>query len=87
MSVTVIEAQPGAEFPPHIHYGDEVAYLIEGSLEGFIEQSQRPLKGGEVLHVPREKVHGGKVTGTTPAKLLAIHIVDKGKPLTEPVKK
>jgi hypothetical protein len=34
----------------------------------------------------REKVHGGKVTGHTPAKLLATHIVDKGKPLTTPAK-
>ena len=85
--VTLIEAQPGAEFPPHIHYGDEFAYVIEGSIDGFIEQTPNALNAGEAFHAPREKVHGGKVTGTTPVKLLAVHIVDKGKPLMEPVKR
>jgi quercetin dioxygenase-like cupin family protein len=82
--MTLIEAQPGAEFPPHIHHGDEFSYLIEGSIEGYLEQAAMSMKAGETFHAPREKVHGGKVVGTTPARLLAIFIVDKGKPLTEP---
>ena len=85
--VTLIEAQPGAEFPPHIHYGDEFAYLIEGSIDGFVEQTPAPLTGGGIFHAPREKVHGGKGTGNAPAKLLTVLIVDKGKPVMEPVKK
>jgi quercetin dioxygenase-like cupin family protein len=85
--VTLIEAQPGAEFPAHIHYGDEFLYVIEGSLDGFIEQAQVPAKAGETFHAPREKVHGGKVVSAGPAKLLAVHVVDKGKPLTEPANK
>ena len=85
--VTLIEAQPGAEFPPHIHYGDEFAYLIEGSIDGFVEQTAVPIMGGGIFHAQRQKVHGGKVTGTTPAKLLAVLIVDKGKPVTEPATK
>ena len=85
--VTMLEAQPGSGFPAHIHYGDEIVYLIEGSMEGVIEESPKPLKDGEVLHIPREKVHSAKVTGSTVAKVLAVHIVDKGKPLAEPVKK
>ena len=85
--VTLIEAQPGAEFPAHIHYGDEFLYVIEGSLDGFLEQTQASTKAGETFHAPREKVHGGKVVSGTPAKLLAVHVVDKGKPLTEPAKR
>ncbi len=85
--VTLIEAPPGAEFPPHIHHGDEFAYVIEGSLEGFIEQAQSSTKAGETFHAPREKVHGGKVVSATPVKLLTVHIVDKGKPLSEPAKR
>mgnify|MGYP001406998956 CR=1 FL=1 len=34
--VTLIEAQPGAEFPAQIHYSDEFLYVIESSLDGFI---------------------------------------------------
>lgn len=53
----------------------------------LIEESQKPLKDGEVLQIPREKVLSAKVTGTTVAKPLTVHIVDKGKPLVEPVKR
>lgn len=85
--VTLVEAQPGAEFPAHIHYGDEFIYVIEGSLDGFIEQVQSSTKAGETFHAPREKAHGGKVVSATPAKLLTVHVVDKGKPLAEPAKR
>jgi quercetin dioxygenase-like cupin family protein len=85
--MTIIEAQPGAGFPAHTHYGDEFVFVIEGSYERFVEQMQTVAKPGEGFHIEREKVHGGKVGGTTPAKLLAVHIVDKGKPFVEPVKK
>ncbi len=85
--LTLFEALPGAEFPPHIHYGDEFTYLIEGSIDGFVEQTAVPMVGGGIFHAQREKVHGGKVTGTTPAKFLTVLIVDKGKPIMEPVRK
>jgi quercetin dioxygenase-like cupin family protein len=85
--VTVIEAQPGHEFVPHFHYGDEFGFVIEGTVDGFLEQTQNVTKTGEAFHAPREKVHGGKVTSTTPAKMLVVHVVDKGKPLAERVKK
>src|SRR5688572_11375053 len=65
--VTLLEAAPGAEFPTHTHPGDEFLYVIDGSIEGFVEQTRNPVQTGE-------------------AKLLAIHIVDKGKPLTTPAK-
>jgi quercetin dioxygenase-like cupin family protein len=84
--VTLLEAAPGAEFPAHTHPGDEFLYVIDGSIEGFVEQTRNPVQTGQTFHVMREKVHGGKVTGNTPAKLLAIHIVDKGKPLATPAK-
>ena len=84
--VTLLEAQPGAEFPAHTHPGDEFLFVIEGSLAGFIEQTRNDLKAGQTFHVVREKVHGGKVTGNAPARLLAVHIVDKGKPLASPAK-
>jgi quercetin dioxygenase-like cupin family protein len=84
--MTIIDAQPGAGFPAHFHYGDEFVFVIEGSYERFVEQMQTVAKPGEGFHIEREKVHGGKVGGTAPAKLLSVHIVDKGKPLVERVK-
>jgi quercetin dioxygenase-like cupin family protein len=44
------------------------------------------LKTGASLYFPREVAHGGaKVVGETPLRLLTVHIVDKGKPLSQPV--
>jgi len=50
-------------------------------------QGVKSFKAGDTIHVDRDTVHGGKVAGDTPLKLLAVHIVDKGKPPAEPVAK
>jgi len=85
--MTVIDAAPGATFPLHTHPGDEFAYLLEGSVElDLADQPPMMIKPGDSVHIVRDKVHGGKIAGTTPAKLLTVHIIDKGKPITIPVK-
>ena len=85
--MTLIEAPPGASFAPHIHHGDEFTYLIEGAVDLDVAgQGTKSVKAGDSIHVKRDQVHGGKVTSDTPAKLLAVHIVDKGKPLAEAAK-
>ena len=55
--MTIVDAQPGAGFPPHIHHGDEFVYVIEGSYERFVEQLHTVAKAGEGFHIEREKVH------------------------------
>jgi quercetin dioxygenase-like cupin family protein len=85
--MTMIEAPPGSAFAPHIHHGDEFTYVVEGAIDLDIAgQGSKSVKAGDTIHVNRDTVHGGKVASATPAKLLAVHIVDKGKPLAEPVK-
>jgi quercetin dioxygenase-like cupin family protein len=85
--MTMIEAPPGSVFAPHIHHGDEFTYVMEGALDLDIAgQGTKSVKAGDTIHVNRETVHGGKVASATPLKLLAVHIVDKGKPLIDPVK-
>jgi quercetin dioxygenase-like cupin family protein len=74
--------------PPGSHHGDEFTYVMQGSAEIDVAgQSAKSFKAGDTIHVNRDTVHGGKVTGDTPLKLLAVHIVDKGKPLAEPAAK
>ena len=85
--MTMIEAPPGSAFAPHIHHGDEFTYVMEGALDLDVAgQGTKSVKAGDTIHVNRETVHGGKVASATPLKLLAVHIVDKGKPLVDPVK-
>jgi quercetin dioxygenase-like cupin family protein len=85
--MTLIEAPPGSSFAPHVHHGDEFTYVLDGAI--LLDVAGKPtatVKAGDTIHVERETVHGGKVAGDTPLKLLAVHIVDKGKPLVDPVK-
>jgi quercetin dioxygenase-like cupin family protein len=83
----VLEIAPGTTVPRHIHYGDEFAYVLQGGMIEAPGQAPSELKPGTPLHVAREVPHGGgKNVGTTPVKILTVHIVDKGKPLSELVK-
>src|SRR5262245_58117367 len=85
--MTLLEAQPGAVFPAHIHPGDEFIFVIDGSMEGFVGSIQSTTKTGETFHAPREVPHGGTVVGAAPVKFIAVHVVDKGKPLMVPAPK
>jgi quercetin dioxygenase-like cupin family protein len=85
--MTEITAPPGSSFAPHVHHGDEFTYVMEGAIDLDVAgQPTKTVKAGDTIHVTRETVHGGRVSSGTPAKLLAVHIVDKGKPLADPVK-
>jgi quercetin dioxygenase-like cupin family protein len=81
--MTVMDLQPGAGFPAHRHYGDEFVFVIDGAYARFVEDRQSVAKAGEAFHIERERVHGGKASGSTPTRLLTLHVVDKGKPFAE----
>jgi quercetin dioxygenase-like cupin family protein len=72
------------EAPPfrHFHYGEEIIYVLEGTMEYTID-GQEPLtvKAGEALMVSAKAVHAVKNVGSGPAAELATFIVEKGKPL------
>lgn len=69
-------------FGKHSHPGEEVIYVVEGSLEYQIED-EKPvtLKAGEVLFIPEGVVHSAKNNTNTKASELATYIVEKGKPI------
>jgi|SRR3569833_3546375 len=77
-----VDFAPGAAFGRHTHPGEEIIYVLEGSLEYEIEgKPPAVLKAGDVLFVPAGTVHAAKNAGSTVARELATYIVDKGKPL------
>ncbi|MDQ6531475.1 cupin domain-containing protein [Flavobacterium sp. LHD-85] len=69
-------------FGKHSHPGEEVIYVVEGSLEYQIE-GEKPvtLKAGEVLFIPAGVVHSAKNNTDVKASELATYIVEKGKPI------
>ena len=66
----------------HTHPGEEIIYVLEGSLEYWVEgKPPTTVKTGEVFFVPAETIHAVKNVGTTNAAELAAYFVEKGKPL------
>lgn len=77
-----VDIAPGVVAPRHSHPGEEIIYVIEGSLEYEVEgKPPVTLKAGEVLFVPYGINHSAKNVGTGNAAELATYIVEKGKPL------
>ena len=77
-----VELAPGVAFPKHTHPGEEIIYVLEGSLE-YEVQGKAPvtLKAGDVLFIPAGTIHAAKNVGKGNGAELATYIVEKGKPL------
>jgi quercetin dioxygenase-like cupin family protein len=77
----------GASFPRHRHPGEEIIYVLEGTIEYDVDgKPPVTLKTGDVLFVPYGVVHAAKNVGSAEAAELGTYVVEKGKPLTEIVK-
>jgi quercetin dioxygenase-like cupin family protein len=77
-----VDFEPGYVAPKHTHPGEEIIYVIEGTLEYYIEG--RPpvtVRSGDVLFVPSGTVHSVKNVGSGNGAELATYVVEKGKPL------
>jgi quercetin dioxygenase-like cupin family protein len=79
---TRVDFAPGAVFPKHKHPGEEIIYVIEGSIEYDIEgKPPATVNAGGVLFIPAGTVHSAKNVGTVNAAELGSYVVEKGKPL------
>jgi quercetin dioxygenase-like cupin family protein len=75
----------GATTGRHTHPGEEISYVLEGMLRLEVDgQPSRDLKAGDFFIIPAGKIHNAVATGK--ATVLATYVVEKGKPLTTPVK-
>lgn len=82
-----VDIDPGVTAPNHRHPGEEIIYVIEGTLEYRLEgKPPVTLKAGDVLFVPTGVVHSATNVGQTNAAELGTYIVPIGKPLVELVK-
>jgi len=83
----VAEFAPGVAAGKHTHPGEELGYVLEGTLQlEVVGQPARTLKAGDAFFIPAGTVHDGKNVGGGPAKVLATYIVEKGKPVASPAK-
>ena len=80
------ELPPGVSSGRHTHPGEEIGYVLEGSVSIELDGQTKTLKAGEAFAIPAGKVHAATNTGTAPATIVSTYIVEKGKPLATPAK-
>ena len=80
-----VELAPGASAGRHTHPGEEISYVSEGEGEILMEgRAPLKVKAGDGFVVPGGTKHDARNTGTQPLKLVAVYVVEKGKPLATP---
>jgi quercetin dioxygenase-like cupin family protein len=85
--MALVEIPVGAQEGKHTHFAEVFAFVLEGTIS--LENEGVPtatLKAGDVFHILPGKVHNATNNGTVTAKLAAVFVAEKGKPLTTPVK-
>ena|SRR5689334_6893173 len=76
-----VRVSPEAPAVRHKHPGEEIIYVLDGTLEYDIDGiGPKTYKAGEALMVPPETVHSVRNVGSGDAAELATYVVEKGKP-------
>jgi quercetin dioxygenase-like cupin family protein len=77
-----VDIEPDSPPIRHFHPGEEIIYVLNGSLEYQIDgQPTKVYTVGEALTVPDGVIHAVRNVGTGNATELATYVVEKGKPL------
>ena len=78
------EIAPNVNIGRHTHPGYETGYVLEGELTLLVEgKPPLALKPGDSYQIPLNAVHDAR-SGDKGAKVLAVYIVERGKPLASP---
>ena len=76
-----VDFDPGYIAPRHTHFGEEIIYVLEGTLQYWIgDKPPVTVKPGDVLFVPEGVIHSAKNVGTGNGAELATYFVEKGEP-------
>ena len=85
--VALVEVAANFNAGRHTHPGNVTGVVTEGEFwMTFDGQPKKMLKAGESILVPPGTVHD-EGTSDKPAKLVAVYVLEKGKPLAAPVAK
>ena len=80
------ELDPGASSGQHRHSGDEIGYVLDGTLT--LEQDGKPtmaLSAGETFLIPAGTVHNAVNTSAATVSVLVTYVAPKGQTLTTAV--
>jgi quercetin dioxygenase-like cupin family protein len=77
-----VDIEPDSPPIRHFHPGEEIIYVLEGSLEYQIDgQPTKVYNAGQALTVPAGVIHAVRNIGSSNATELATYVVEKGEPL------
>ena len=83
--MAIAEIAPGASSGKHFHHGVELAYILNGSMVVETSHGAKAYKAGDAIKNDSGAVHNAINKGTKPVKILAVYLVEKGKPMAESV--
>jgi len=73
----------GASSGKHTHPGEEIVYVLEGSIRIEVDGDPPVVKNAsEAAILPADRPHFAVNAGTGPARAVTTYIVEKGKPRT-----
>src|SRR5215510_792677 len=76
---------PGACAGRHIHPGLETSYMLEGEITVKVEgKPDQKFKAGDSFQIPIAAKHDACNAGGAPAKVMAIYVIERGKPIASP---
>jgi quercetin dioxygenase-like cupin family protein len=80
-----VDFLPGVLAAKHSHPGEEIAYVVDGTLEYQLDgRAPVTLSAGQSLFIPTGVVHSARNVGIGKASELATYIVEDGKTLVVP---
>ena len=80
----IAEISPNVNIGRHTHFGPETGYVMEGELVLLVDgKPPQQVKTGESYQVAPGAPHDAR-SGEKGAKVLAVYVVEKGKPLATP---
>lgn len=83
----ITELAAGFKSGRHSHPGLVMAYVAEGEFWYLVDgQPERIYKVGESFQLPDRAIHNEGAAGSSPVKVMAVFVVEKGKPLVQPAR-
>jgi quercetin dioxygenase-like cupin family protein len=83
----LVEIAPGFKAGRHTHPGTAAGQILEGEFWLAIDgQPEKIAKAGEWVEIRDSAIHNDGAVGSGPMKLLAVYVVERGKPMVSPVK-
>lgn len=81
----ITELAAGFKSGRHSHPGQVLAYVVEGEFWYLVDgQPERIYRVGESFQLPDSAIHNEGAAGSSPVKVMAVFVVEKGKPLVKP---